>query len=94
MPLERIMKEKISADHLLYVSMKYTKTCDVMLNLIVRWQSMIEIAIDALLNKAKRQRKISSIPIAPRMKVEALKVIFKKEPDVLQTLEIYDFFDE
>lgn len=92
MPLERIMKEKISADHLLYVSMKYTKTCDVMLNLIVRWQSMIEIAIDALLEKAKKQRKISSIPVAPRMKVEALKVIFKKEPDVLQTLETYEFF--
>jgi len=92
MPLERIMKEKISADHLLYVSMKYTKTCDVMLNLIARWQSMIEMAADALLDKAKRQRKIRVIPIAPRIKIEALKGIFKKELDVLQALEIYEFF--
>ena len=27
--------------------MKYTKTCDVMLNLIERWKSMIELCIDA-----------------------------------------------
>ena len=92
MPLERIMKEKISADHLLYVSMKYTKTCDVMLNLIARWQSMIEISIDALLEKAKKKKKIRIIPVAPRTKVEVLKDIFKKEPDVLQTLENYEFF--
>ena len=50
--IAEIMKEKISADHLLYVSLKYTKTCDVILNLISRWQSMIEISFDALLEKA------------------------------------------
>jgi len=92
MTLERIMKEKISADHLLYVSMKYTKTCDVMLNLIVRWQSMIEMAIDTLIEKAKKNKKIKSIPKAPKMKVEALKKVFKKEEIILETLETYEFF--
>ena len=43
------MQEKISADHLLYVSLKYTKTCDVILNLIQRWRKMIETAIDEIL---------------------------------------------
>ena len=40
--LEKIIKEKISADHLLYVSMKYTKTCDVMINLLKRWKIMMD----------------------------------------------------
>ncbi len=92
MPLEGIMKEKTSADHLLYVSLKYTKTCDVMLNLIERWKSMILLCLDALLQKAKKQRLVKSIPAAPKMKVEILKQAFKKEPIVIETINVYEFF--
>ena len=92
MPLERIMNEKTSADHLLYVSLKYTKTCDVMLNLIERWRSMIEICAEAILDKLKRKRLISKIPTAPKMKVMALREIFKKEEIVIKTLDVYEFF--
>ena len=92
MPLERIMKEKTSADHLLYVSLKYTKTCDVMLNLIQRWKSMIELCMDAMLDKAKKKKKITTIPVAPKMRVLTLQSAFKKEPLVLETLDTYEFF--
>jgi len=51
--MERIIQEKISADHLLYVSLKYTKTTDVILNLIARWRSIIDLCIDKILEKAK-----------------------------------------
>ena len=86
------MNEKTSADHLLYVSMKYTKTCDVMLNLIERWKSMIELCVNALLDKAKKKKLLSKIPQAPKMRVEALKEAFKKEPIVLDALNLYEFF--
>lgn len=92
MPLERIMKEKTSADHLLYVSLKYTKTCDVMLNLIARWKSMVDLCIDALLEKLKKQKKISAIPVAPKIKIITLRGAFKKEPVIIETLDIYEFF--
>lgn len=92
MPLERIMNEKTSADHLLYVSLKYTKTCDVMLNLIERWRSMIELCINAALDKAKKKKLVKTIPVAPKVKVDALKEVFKKEPLVLETLSLYEFF--
>jgi len=92
MPLEKIMNEKTSADHLLYVSLKYTKTCDVMLNLIERWRSMIELCIDALLNKTKKQKIVNDIPVAPKMRVLALKQAFKKEPVVIETMDLYEFF--
>ena len=72
--LEKIIKEKISADHLMYVSMKYTKTCDVMINLIKRWQVMIDYSIDALLEKAKRKKLIKTIPNAPKLKIDEVKL--------------------
>ncbi len=90
--LERIIKEKISADHLLHVSLKYTKTCDVIINLILRWRVMIEQSFDALLIKSKKKKLISSIPEAPLKKIEKLKQVFKKEEVVIQVIEMYEMF--
>jgi hypothetical protein len=90
--LEKIIKEKISADHLLYVSLKYTKTCDVILNLIKRWTVMISDSVDGLLEQLKKKKKIKSIPIAPRQKIELAKKEFKKVPEVMKALELYEFF--
>ena len=90
--MEDIIKEKISADHLLYVSLKYTKTCDVMLNLLARWKSMIDLCNDAMLDKLKKKKTISSIPTAPKMRIIALRESFKEEPVVLETLDLYEFF--
>jgi len=90
--LEKIIKEKISADHLLYVSLKYTKTCDVILNLINRWTIMLDDCTQALLEQLKKKKKIKTIPAAPRMKIEIIKNEFKKSPEVMQTVQIYEFF--
>jgi len=90
--LEKIIKEKTSADHLLYVSMKYTKTCDVMINLIKRWKIMMDYAFDALLEKAKKKKLIKKIPTAPKLRIDILKKSFKKYPEVSDVVEIYDMF--
>ncbi len=73
--MERIMQEKISADHLLYVSLKYTKTADVILNLIARWKSLIELSFDVLLEKARKKKLISKVPTVPKKKVEEIREI-------------------
>ena len=90
--MDKIIQEKISADHLLYVSLKYTKTGDVILNLIKRWTSMIEEAIASLLIRAKKDKKISVIPLAPKMKVIEINRIFKKDADIIRAIELYEFF--
>jgi hypothetical protein len=90
--LEKLMKEKISADHLLYVSLKYTKTCDVIINLIKRWTIMIEDSIQGLLEQLKKKKKIKTIPPAPRQRVELVKIQFKNSPEILKAAEIYEFF--
>ena len=90
--LEKIIKEKISADHLLYVSMKYTKTCDVMINLLKRWKIMMDHAFDGLLEKAKKKKLIKKIPEAPKLKLDFLRETFKKHPEVIAALDEYLMF--
>tara|TARA_Y100000034_G_scaffold120473_1_gene163428 strand:- start:322 stop:747 length:426 start_codon:yes stop_codon:yes gene_type:complete len=90
MLLDDIIKEKISADHLLYVSLKYTKTCDVIVNLLLRWKIMIDKAIPTLIkNSGKKWKKV---PEAPRAKLIQLKKIYSKDDLVRETLELYEFF--
>src|SRR3989338_9999939 len=90
--MEKIIKEKISADHLLYVSLKYTKTCDVIINLLYRWKIMIELVIDKLFEQAKKAKKVGQIPDAPRAKLIQLKRIYANDPVVSETLKLYEMF--
>lgn len=90
--MEAIIKEKISADHLLYVSLKYTKTCDVIINLLSRWRNMIELGMDRLVEKAKKDKKWKPVPNAPRAKLIQLKELYAKVPDVMETLDLYELF--
>lgn len=90
--MEDIIQEKISADHLLYVSLKYTKTCDVIVNLILRWRKMIETSINEILKHAKKKKKISSIPSNPIGKIEKVRKLFKKDKNFLEVIDMYEMF--
>ena len=89
--ISEIIKEKISADHLLYVSLKYTKTCDVILNLVARWKSMIEMSFDAILAKAVENKKILQAE-SPKQKIEYIRQYFKKCPAIQEVVPVYIFF--
>jgi hypothetical protein len=90
--MEDIIQEKISADHLLYVSLKYTKTCDVIQNLILRWRKMIETSIEKVLEHAKKKKKISSIPTNPVGRIEVAEKLFKGDKNFLEVIEMYKMF--
>jgi len=90
--MEDIIKEKISADHLLYVSLKYTKTCDVIINLLSRWKNMIDRGMDRLVAKAKKDKKWKPVPDAPRAKLIQLKKIYSNAPEITETLKLYELF--
>ncbi len=90
--MPNIEKEMKAAQHLLYVSMKYTKTCDVMLNLMHRWQLMVDEAMLAVIEKSKKKKQIKEIPVAPIQKVNVVKDMFKKEKTVQDTMALYLFF--
>ncbi len=88
--MEEIIEEKIRADHLLYVSLKYTKTCDVIVNLLLRWRRMIETSIEEILKHAKSKKKISIISASPLGKTEEVKKLFKKDKDFLEVIDFYE----
>ena len=89
--MEEIIEEKIRADHLLYVSLKYTKTCDVIVNLLLRWRRMIEASVDEILkhNHAKSKKK-GEIPTSPLAKDEAVRKLFKDDKNFLDVIELYE----
>ncbi len=90
--MDKIIKEKISADHLLYVSLKYTKTSEVIMNLILRWTIMIDYAFERMLQHAKKKKLVKNIPLSPKPKLDFIRESFKKEKIVIDTLDLYEFF--
>jgi len=90
--IEEIIKEKTSADHLLYVSLKYTKTCDVILNLLARWKSLIELSFDTILEHRVEAGKIPAMPTNPKQRIEFIKKYFKKSEEVQNVVPLYIFF--
>lgn len=89
--MKRIEDEFKRADHLLFVSLKYTKTTDVIKNIIERWKSTIDLCIETLLMRAKRMKKIKEIPAAPLARTELLLKVYKDEI-IKNTIELYLFF--
>jgi len=88
--MEEIIQEKIRADHLLYVSLKYTKTCDVIINLLLRWRKMVETAIHEILKHAKKKKVISEIPTSPVGEIDEVRKLFKKDKEFLEVIELYE----
>jgi hypothetical protein len=90
--LKKIEREKKMAQHLFYTSLKYTKTTDLMISIMKRWASTIEETINACLAVAKKKKLISDIPSLPKLKIETMKKLFKKEEIVQKMLELYEIF--
>lgn len=89
---EEIIKEKTSADHLMYVSLKYTKTCDVILNLIARWKSLMEISFDAILQKGCDDGSIECMHSTPKQRIEFMKKYFAQDEAIQKVIPLYIFF--
>ena len=66
-------------DHLFYVSLKYTRTADMMRHMIERLISTFSFGIDSLLKYAKEEKKIDEIPSNPMMRSKLLMETFTDE---------------
>ncbi|HLD10609.1 MAG TPA: hypothetical protein VJB89_00880 [Candidatus Nanoarchaeia archaeon] len=62
---ENIPEEELKrADHLVYVSLKYTRTTDVMMNAIKRMIAAYELSITNYLIELKKQKKLNDVPFS------------------------------
>jgi hypothetical protein len=87
--LDNLKNELKRVDHLIYVSLKYTRTVDVIKNTIGRMISAFDFGFLALLEKVKKRRKTLEIPTQPRKKCELLKEIFPEDKTLLKYIDFY-----
>lgn len=86
--LNNAKEELKRADHLIYVSLKYTRTCDVFKSIIDRLINAIDFSLDALLKKLEEAKKISSLPTAPVLKCNVIKEQVKDE-EISKLIDFY-----
>lgn len=77
------------ADHSIAVSLKYTRTVDVIITIIERLTNTIEFAFDALLEKAKENGKIKEIPKVPRQKTKLVQELYKDDEFLNAYVDFY-----
>ena len=80
------------AEHLLFVSLKYTKTTDVMKNLIRRLINAYDYAVIKALTRMKEKGRIKDIPLSPLSRAELLRDLTKKDADMIDFLSLYFMF--
>ncbi|MBM3200376.1 hypothetical protein FJZ53_05540 [Candidatus Woesearchaeota archaeon] len=75
----------LRADHLFHVTLKYTRTADVIKNTIKRLVNSLEYAITEMLEK----KKVKQIPPIALMKADLLKKTFPKDKEVKEMVSFY-----
>ncbi len=87
--LDKIKSELKRADHLFYVSLKYTRTVDVIRSVIERLINAFDQGIEGLLMKVKKRRKSFDVPIQPRKRCELIKEVFAEDEKLIKFIDFY-----
>ena len=86
--LDNAKEELKRVDHLFYVSLKYTRTADMMRHLIERLINAFSFGIESLLKYAKEEKIISHIPDSPTMRANLFLETFKEE-EAINYINLY-----
>ncbi len=86
--IENAREELKRVDHLIYVSLKYTRTCDIFKSIIDRLINSIDFTMEAVLKKMEEEHKILEIPAQPGMKCSTIKENSEDE----KVIGILDFY--
>jgi len=87
--LDNVKNELKRVDHLLYVSLKYTRTVDVIRSVINRLINAFDFCVSALLVKVQKRRKTLEIPIQPRKKCELVKELYAGDEEIVKFVNFY-----
>ena len=87
--IEQAEYELKRVDHLIYVSLKYTRTVDVIKNIISRLISTYDYIWEDFLQKAEREKTIYEIPPAPGARCTILKKLFAQDETFVESIAFY-----
>ena len=83
-------KEELKrVDHLIYVSLKYTRTADIFINTISRMIDAYNHMFDALLEYCVGQKRIDALPGSPIEKGNLLKELYPDDQQIIDNVHLY-----
>ena len=83
------VQELKRVDHLFWVSLKYTRTVDVIKHVIDRLISCIGFGLESLLKYAKEKKLITAIPENAGLRCDLLKKIYPDNNELLDYINFY-----
>ena len=78
-------------EHIIYVSLKYTRTVDVITNALKRIISTYDLIVEAFLYRAQEEGKIGDLGKSPALRANRLKKMFEEDAEMQKFLEFYTF---
>jgi len=83
-------KEELKrVDHLIYVSLKYTRTVDVLLNALNRMIAAYDFMFESMLQKALAEQKIDKIPTTPIERGNLIKKLYESDQQFIDNVELF-----
>ncbi len=86
---DEALQELKRVEHLFWVSLKYTRTVDVIKNVIERLISCIGFGLEAILKYAKEKKLIAAIPSNAGVRCDLLKKIFHDSSELVEYVNFY-----
>lgn len=87
--LDNAIQELKRVDHLFYVSLKYTRTVDMIRHMVKRLISTIDFGIESLLKHAKENKLITDIPNNPGLKSDLIKKTYSDNQEIINYTNFY-----
>jgi len=86
---EYAVEELKRVDHLFWVSLKYTRTVDVIKNVIERLINCIGFGLESLLKYAKDKKLVTTIPTNAGLRCNLLKKTFPDNTELIDYINFY-----
>jgi len=86
--IDNAVEELKRVDHSIFVSLKYTRTVDILINILIRMVDCYEFLILALLKYALENKMCTEIPSSPKEKAVMIKELFK-EQEIHDNIDLY-----
>ncbi len=78
-------------EHIIYVSLKYTRTVDVIINALNRLINVYDLIIEAFLEKAKTEKLITALPKSPGLRATTFAELYPQDQELQKYLSFYAF---
>ena len=83
------VQELKRVDHLFWVSLKYTRTVDVIKHVIERLISCIGYGLESLLKYANEKKLVANIPENAGLRIELLRKTFPENAEIVEYINFY-----